>query len=123
MIGCQGHDLLESESSLGDDNNYQHLGRVSHFLIWNWVLHFLFLDYPHHDHDESVILDVDRFDDSHRRPDYHQFKDQNNAYNDEDLYDAFNYGDYSISVRPSHRPFNNNGPAIIDRNPPRHKPR
>ena len=97
MLGCQ-----QASSQDNDDYDDQHLNS------------FNGLD----DNDEPDVI-IDRFD--NRRPSYSQrprpdsHKDSN-VYEDKYLYEAFGYQHDSERDRPSHRPFNNNGPTIIDKN-------
>ena len=52
---------------------------------------------------------------SNERPAY---PERPNIYKDKHIYDAFNYDADSSRehLRPAHRPFHNNGPALVDKN-------
>ena len=70
--------------------------------------------------DESTEDNVDRYGISHKdkRPTYNEDKYTNrpHVYSDEKLYDAFEYQKDTTrgSLRPAHRPFIDNGPAIVE---------
>jgi hypothetical protein len=73
--------------------------------------------------DESAEDNVDRFGISYKdkRPVYNEenenkYINRPQVYSDEKLYDAFEYEKDTTrgSLRPAHRPFIDNGPAIVE---------
>ena len=81
----------------------------------------------------DTILDIDRVYNTNRRPvtkwKPEPYPSRPNIYEDKNIYDAFNYeasderrGEQDRPLA-AHRPFDNNGPPIVDRNyysrPPR----
>ena len=107
MLGCQKDSSMENDfqdTMSIDDYDDQHLDSFNGL----------------HENEEPDVI-IDRFDNrrpsypqtSRPRPDAHK---ESNIYDDKYLYEAFGYQHESERDRPSHRPFNDNGPPIIDKN-------
>ena len=96
------------------------------------VLVYSVTNIPDGDHGDAV-LDIDRVYNTHRRPvtkwKPEPYPSRPNIYNDKNIYEAFNSegsderrGEHDRPMA-AHRPFDDNGPPIVDRNyysrPPR----
>merc|ERR1719474_1087665 len=66
--------------------------------------------------EESATNSVDRYDRNHNKNHGSSNMHSPHVYSDENLYDAFEYDKDTVrgSLKPAHRPFQNNGPAIVE---------
>ena len=66
--------------------------------------------------EESTTNSVDRYDRNYNKNHGSSNMHSPHVYSDENLYDAFEYDKDTVrgNLKPAHRPFQNNGPAIVE---------